>query len=99
MSRICYTHNWLLLSTPFIMQFCRACSHVYDEREFGGGVLVFQDCPFCGSSNTGPAAEGIITRRHLTDPTVEQPDSAQQSQYAIGYRLAKGFSILNGGDL
>jgi hypothetical protein len=83
------------------VNYCRDCSHVYSETQFGGGELVFEDCPFCGSKNTGLAGDVLRSNGpHITDPTIPQRDAAEQARIAsYGCKLSKGFSILNGGDL
>jgi hypothetical protein len=77
---------------------CRNCNHVVKVRR--GKV-----CVLCGSRNTGMAYKlgDLILRpdensgRGKTHE--EQHDTMRQTKYPYTYRLARGFAIMNGGQI
>lgn len=76
---------------------CHDCHHIYDlEHKIGvRTVLVFQDCPYCGSMNVTVHA-GIATakRRERSLPEPREQDLVQKTSNQIAFRLIKGFSML-----
>jgi hypothetical protein len=83
------------------MNYCRSCHHVYaSESQYGPLTLVFEDCPFCGSRDTGLAHHTLEkSGRRFSLLQNPQRDAYEQSQYGIGCRLVKGFSIMEGGEI
>lgn len=76
---------------------CRDCNHLVD-------VFSNYKCRDCGSENTGLAPDGtlILSRdrnSNLGKTHEPQHDAMRQTQYPVTYRLARGFAIMNGGQV
>lgn len=81
------------------MKICADCKHVFErELEYGDAVLVFEDCPFCGSSDVRIAGDVLQPDENSGRGKAFEPehDVARKQQYPLHYRLARGFALLSG---
>lgn len=79
----------------FLDHFCRSCHHL--TRQVRGGK-----CIWCESTDIGLVSNNYVLhpfKRATGKQFNEEPDTVRKSLYPLHYRLARGFSIINGGDI